>query len=126
VSYLGRIISAEGVAMDLDKMVVVDSWLTPKTLHALHGFLGLTCYYRKFIAHYGDIARPLTALLKRDTFHWSPKADVVFQCLKKALMMTPMLQLPDFNTQLVIECNASGSGFGAVLHQGDDPIAFFN
>jgi hypothetical protein len=50
--------------MDLNKVTAADSWPTPKTLRALRGFLGLTGYYHKFIARYGDIARPLMALLK--------------------------------------------------------------
>jgi hypothetical protein len=78
------------------------------------------------VHRYGDIARPLIALLKRDAFRWSPKADVAFQCLKQALMIASALQLPDFNKQFMIECDASGSGFGAVMHQGDCPIAFFS
>jgi hypothetical protein len=34
--------------------------------------------------------------------------------------------LPDFENNFIIECDASESGFGAVLHQGNGPIAFFS
>jgi hypothetical protein len=126
VSYLGHIISEHGVAMDPDKIAAVDSWPTPRMVHALRGFLGLAGYYQKFIARYGNVARPLTTLLKRDSFRWSPEAEQSFQDLKKALMTVPLLQLADFDKAFIIECDASGSGFGAVLHQGDGTIAFFS
>jgi hypothetical protein len=124
VAYLGHIISSKGVAMDSDKVAAVDSWPMPRTLRALRGFLCLTGYYCKFIANYGNIARPLIPLLKREAFRWSLEAETAFQCLKQALITASILQLLDFSKKFVIECDASGSGFGAVLHQGDVPIAF--
>jgi hypothetical protein len=126
VAYLGHIISEAGVAMDPAKVTVVETWPRPRTLRALRGFLGLTGYYRKFIAGYGTVTGPLTTLLKREAFRWSEEADDAFQQLKQALMTAPLLQMPDFSKRFVVDCDASSAGFGAVLHQGDGTIAFFS
>ena len=126
VTYLGHIVSAAGVAMDPSKVAAVGSWPRPRTLRALRGLLGLSGYYRKFIAGYGAIAAPLTALLKGTSFSWTDDAEWAFSDLKQALMHAPLLQLPDFTKRFVVDCDASGTGFGAVLHQGDGPIAFFS
>jgi hypothetical protein len=126
VSYLGHVISSAGVAMDLTKIEAVANWPRPKTLRALQGFLGLSRYYRKFIAGYGEVAKPLTALLKKEAFKWCDEAESVFVQLKQALMTTPLLHMPDFSKQFVLDCDASGADFGVVLHQGDGAIAFFS
>jgi hypothetical protein len=50
----------------------------------------------------------------------------VFHALRQTLMIAPVLQLPNFDRVFVVECNASGSRVGVVLHQGCGPIAFFS
>ena len=56
---------------------------------------------------------------------WTSEADHAFDALKQALMEGPVLQLPDFDHHFVVDCDASGLGFSAVLHQSNGPIAFF-
>jgi hypothetical protein len=124
VAYLDHVISADGVAMDSDKVAAVASWPLSRSPRGVRGFLGLAGYYRKFIRDFGSIAAPLTCLLWKEALVWTIEADEAFVALKRALSSAPVLQMPDFARQFVVDCDASGTGFGAILHQGADPWPF--
>ena len=91
VAYLGYVISANGVAMDADKVAALAAWPMPQLPRALRGFLGLAGYYRKFIREFSLIALPLTRLLCRDAFAWDDEATTAFEALKGALTTGPIL-----------------------------------
>ncbi|WVZ62966.1 LOW QUALITY PROTEIN: hypothetical protein U9M48_012652 [Paspalum notatum var. saurae] len=67
------------------------------TVRALCRSLGLAGYYRKYVKDYGALVAPLTQLLRKDSFVWSPVAAEAFQYLKTALITAPVLTLPNFS-----------------------------
>jgi hypothetical protein len=65
-------------------------------------------------------------LLCKDGFHWTSEAEAAFSVLQQALTSVPVLQLPAFDKEFIVECDTSSHGFGVVLHQGVGPVAFFS
>ena len=49
VRFLGHVVSASGVSVDLEKFEAVISWERLKSVFEIHSFLGLVGYYRRFI-----------------------------------------------------------------------------
>jgi hypothetical protein len=117
VEYLGNLFGKDNIRVDPKNIESIQDRIHPNTLKILRGFLGLTDYYHKFVKNYGKISTPLTTLLKKNYFTWTPAATQAFQTLKMAMCTTPVLALPDFTKTFVLECDASGKGIGVVLMQ---------
>jgi hypothetical protein len=117
VEYLGHLVGKDGVRVDPKKIEAMHDWPHPKTLKILRGFLGLIRYYHKFVKNYENIVAPLTTLLKKNSFTWTPVIAQAFKTLNMAMCTTPVLALPDFTKTFVLECDALGKGIGDVLMQ---------
>ncbi len=120
VEFLGHVVSENGIATDPRKIEVVKDWPTPKTVHDVRSFLGLCSYYRRFVKHFADIARPLHRLTEKATiFKWTEECEQAFATLKQALITSPILCYPSTRKNFILDTDASGVGIGAVLSQCD-------
>lgn len=131
LKFLGHIVSANGVAVDPDKVRVLREWPLPRNLHQLRGFLGLANYFRKFVHNFSTIAAPLTALtsdkVQYPWHEWRQPELNAFNAIKQALTEAPVLTLPDeSNLNYTVQADASDLGLGAVLLQQDKPIAYYS
>lgn len=72
-----------------------------------------------FVKNYGRIPTPLTSLLKKHAFYWTPEAANTFDHLKQPMYKAPILATPDFTNFFIVECDASGNRVGAVLMEED-------
>ena len=95
IAFLGHIVSREGVKPDPSKIKAIQEWEPPRNMIEIRSFLGLAGYYRRFVKDFSTVARPLTALLKKNMpFQWNEKCQHSFERLKEALITTPILALP--------------------------------
>ena len=121
VSYLGHIVSREGVSTDPEKTAKVTRWPTPTSVQEVQQFLGLASYYRRFVHNFAEIAKPLHRLTERGKeFVWTLEYETAFATLKNRLSSAPILSFPDFSKPFLLDTDASQEGIGAVLSQISD------
>jgi hypothetical protein len=96
ISFLGHVVSPEGIAVDPGKVKEVLEWKPRTTVSEVRSFLGLAGYYRRFILNFSKITKPITKLLKKgNKYVWSEACDEAFKHLKKLLTTSPVLTQPD-------------------------------
>ncbi|XP_070020478.1 uncharacterized mitochondrial protein AtMg00860-like [Nicotiana sylvestris] len=95
VTFLGYVVSSEGIQVDPKKIEAVQTWPRPSSATDIRRFLGLAGYYRRFVQGFSSITSPLTKFTQKGApFRWSDECEASFQKLKTALTTTPVLVLP--------------------------------
>jgi hypothetical protein len=103
IHYLGHIISKDGIAMDIEKIEAIREWSVPKNVKEVRSFMGLACYYRRFIEGFSNIAHPITSLQKKGVrFQWTLDCEKSFQHLKKLLTSAPIQRIADPNKDFIV------------------------
>ena len=122
VSFLGRKVNKHGMAISDEYIEVIRNWKEPSNTKEVEQFLGFVNYHRNFIKDYSKIAKPLTEITGKKTFHWNNEQQEAYETLKRALQTTPVLTLPNSTDQFILDTDASDSAIGAELLQVQDGI----
>ena len=103
---------------------------SPTNIHELRSFLGMVNYYGKFLPDLSKVLAPLYKLLHCDTkWQWDTEQEDAFQDVKELLHADNLLVHYDPDKEIILSCDASPYGVGAVLsHVMEDgaerPIGF--
>jgi hypothetical protein len=119
VSFIGYHISTSGLVMECDRIAAVRNWQTLTMVKKVQRFLEFTNYYQRFIQGFGQVAAPITSLLKGGPVHLrlSAEADRAFGRLKALFTSARVLAHPDPSLAFIVEVDATEAGIGAVLSQ---------
>jgi len=125
VTYLGRVISGEGVKPDPEKIKDILDMPKPTDKAGVQRILGMINFLAKFIPNMSAITQPLRILLIKDAeFTWTQQQDKTLSEIKKILTSEPVLGFYDAKKEVKLLCDASQYGLGTCLMQDGKPIAY--
>ena len=146
VVYLGRIVSEEGYRIDSEniKPILKLKDAKPRTVGEVRQLTGLLGYYRRYIANFSRIVKPIYELLKtvptmqkskeknlqpqkqgrgkvsnnsKDPVVWQEQHRIALNLIIDQLTNPPVMAYPDYSQPFVLHTDASQDGLGAVLYQ---------
>ncbi len=121
VTFLGHVVSGEGVRPDPGNVDKILGWPVPVTVTDVRAFLGMGNYYRRFLKGFSELVKPLVELTKKDhTFRWTETCQVAFEELKARLTGAEVMAYPQADSPFILDTDASEHSIGAVLSQVQD------
>lgn len=126
VPFMGHVLTDAGVSVDDKKVEAILKMPPPTDRQGVLRLLGMATYLARFTPGFSEITAPLRQLLKRDSeFQWDDAVHgEALTKLKRTLSNAPVLRYYDVNKDVLLQCDSSQSGLGAVLLQDNLPVEF--
>lgn len=130
VTYCGYVVSRRGIKPMPSNVEAVREAPAPTCITELRSFLGMVNYYNMYLPDMATSTEPLHHLLRKGVaWEWSSKCEAAFQKVKLMLCEAPLLVLFDMSKPIVVHCDASMYGVGAVLSHvmedgSEQPVCF--
>uniref|UniRef100_A0A5S6QMM6 RNA-directed DNA polymerase n=1 Tax=Trichuris muris TaxID=70415 RepID=A0A5S6QMM6_TRIMR len=123
MEFLGFRVTKKGIHPTEEKLAAIKEAPPPADLKQLQAFLGLLNFYSAFLPRKATVLEPLHRLLDataKSNWHWSDKEQAAFDAAKKLLTTGSVLAHFDGSKPLLLACDASDYGLGAVLSQVEE------
>jgi len=124
IEFLGHIVSSDGLRVSPNRIESILQLQPPKTIKELRSFLGTANYLRDFLEGFSIIAKPLYDILgsvktkgNRPLPPWTEENLNSFNKVRDRIANVPPLYFLDNKLPIILECDASEKGIGAVLFQ---------
>jgi hypothetical protein len=138
--YLWYILTRTGIKPQPKKVQAILAITPPKQVKDLRSFLGMVQYYQDLWARHSEMLAPLTSMVgecghtkvtrakntKKKAWHWDEVHQIVFDNVKATIARDVVLAYPDYSKEFEIYTDALSKQLGAVITQGNKPIAFFS
>ena len=116
VKYLGHTISAEGLHQSPQKVKAMAELPAPENVGQLRSFLGMVQYYARFLPDLATLLALLHHLLQKEVkWVWGKEQESSFKTVKGMLLQDRVLTHFDPDLPVVLACDSSSYGLGAVL-----------
>ena len=97
----------------------------PQNVEETHRLSGTVNYLARFMSRLSEVMEPVRILTRSNTeWEWTELQENYITEIKRMVTKAPILAFCYPAKELVIECDASQNGLGAVLTEHERPIAY--
>ncbi|KAG0435260.1 Retrovirus-related Pol polyprotein from transposon 17.6, partial [Dictyocoela muelleri] len=118
VTYLGNIISEDGIKPDISRIDKLVNFKQPKSFKDVMKLVGFINWFRPYIKNISQKITPIThKLSQKNPFKWNYYDTKIIDSIYKDIKSQTLLSFPNYDDHFEITTDASDLGLGATISQ---------